>query len=239
MHDHQNSSVAPDEIARFDALADRWWDENGPMRPLHQMNPARIAWIVDQARARFGAMDGLPVLDVGCGAGLAAEAMAAQGCDVLGIDAAPDVIAAAVSHAEGRGLALRYRVTSAEALAEEPARFKLITALEVIEHVVDPASFLRSLTRLAGPGALLILSTIDRSPASYVVAKLMAEYALRLLPVGTHSWKKFIRPTELARHLRAAGWRPVATAGLVPNLSSGNWRTTTKPAVNYLLAAAR
>ena len=233
-----SSSVAAGEIARFDAMASRWWDPSGPMRPLHRMNPARIGWVLSQAARHLGATEGLPTLDVGCGAGIAAEALARAGLDVLGIDAAPDVIAAGAAHAEGQGLPLTYRVAAAEDLLGEPAHFRLITALEVIEHVADPAPFLATLAQLAMPGALLVLSTLDRSPASFLAAKVAAEYVLRWLPVGTHDWRRFLRPAELAATLRRSGWRPVASAGLVPARGDG-WRITGRPGVNYMMAAVR
>lgn len=233
-----SSSVAAGEIARFDAMASRWWDPSGPMRPLHRMNPARIGWVLARAGQYLGATAGLKTLDVGCGAGIAAEALARAGLDVLGIDAAPDVIAAGAAHAEGHGLPLTYRVAAAEDLRNEPARFRLITALEVIEHVADPGPFLATLAHLAAPGALLVLSTLDRSPASFLAAKVAAEYVLRWLPVGTHDWRRFLRPDELAAALRQSGWRPVASAGLVPS-PGGGWRTTARPGVNYLMAAVR
>jgi len=231
-------SVSLQEIARFDAMAGRWWDPDGPMRPLHRMNPARVGWIMAQrARHGSGPLAGR-VLDVGCGAGIAAEAMAREGLAVLGIDAAPDVIAAAAAHAQGAGLPVSYRVAAAEDLLAESERFGVITALEVIEHVTDPAGFLRSLAGLATPGGVLVLSTLDRSPASFLAAKVAAEYLLSWLPVGTHDWRRFLRPTELAAALRGAGWRPVASAGLAMDLA-GRWRVTARPGVNYLMAAVR
>lgn len=228
-------SVSADEVARFNALAARWWDRNGPMRPLHAMNPARIGWIVDRAARRFPDLAGVRLLDVCCGGGLAAEALSRHGFDVLGIDAAPDVIAAARAHAGESGPS--YRVALAEDVLAEGARFPLITALEVVEHVPDPAAFLRVLVALLEPGGLLFLSTLNRTSRSFMTAILGAEYALRLLPVGTHDWRRFLTPAELARLTREAGARVIDSAGLSPGLNG--WRTTRDLGVNYLLAAER
>jgi 2-polyprenyl-6-hydroxyphenyl methylase / 3-demethylubiquinone-9 3-methyltransferase len=225
--------VSATEVARFNALASRWWDPRGPMRPLHAMNPARIGWILSHATRRFPDPGGVRLLDVGCGAGLAAEALSRHGFDVLGIDAAVDVIDVARAHAAGSNP--RYRVAQTEDLLAEGQRFPLITALEVIEHVPDPAAFVRVLIALLEPGGMLFLSTLNRTPRSFLTAKLGAEYVLRLLPVGTHDWRRFMTPVELAGMLRDAGARVTDTAGLSPGLSG--WRTTRDLAVNYLLAA--
>jgi 2-polyprenyl-6-hydroxyphenyl methylase/3-demethylubiquinone-9 3-methyltransferase len=236
MAESRQSSVVPSEITRFDALARTWWDPDGPMRPLHRMNPARIGWIDARIRARFGA-GGARVLDVGCGAGLAAEAFAQRGHVVLGIDAAGDAIAAARGHAEGRGLPLVYREATAEDVLAEGARFPVVTALEVIEHVAQPRAFVLTLARLLEPGGLLFVSTLNRTPRAYVTAKLGAEYLLRLLPVGTHDWRRFVTPAELGGFARAAGLRLADIAGMVPAPARGGWRISRDVGVNYIAMA--
>jgi len=232
------ATVSHDEVARFDALAGRWWDPDGPMRPLHRMNPARIGWIADHVARRFPDAAGLRVLDVGCGAGLAAEALARRGLDVLGVDAAAETIAAALAHAAGANLPLAYRVGVAEDVLAEGLRFPVVTALEVIEHVPDPAGFVLTLAALLEPGGLLFLSTLNRTARSFVSAKLGAEYLLRWLPIGTHDWRKFITPVELGEMLRDGGLRVTDTAGLVPDPLRGGWRIGRDLGVNYLVAAA-
>ena len=236
MADIATGSVLAAEVARFDALAEHWWDPDGPMRPLHRMNPARIDWIAQRARARRGPGP-LRLLDVGCGAGLAAEALAKRGFDVLGIDVAAAALAAAEAHAAGRGLPLAYRAATAETLADEGARFAVVTALEVIEHVADPADFLRTLARLLEPGGRLFISTLNRTARSYVMAKLGAEYVLRWLPAGTHDWRRFVTPAELGAHLRGAGLRLADIAGLLPDPLRGGWRAGRDVAVNYIAMA--
>jgi 2-polyprenyl-6-hydroxyphenyl methylase/3-demethylubiquinone-9 3-methyltransferase len=227
------TTVRDEEVAKFDRLAERWWDPEGPMKPLHRMNPARIAWIEALLPS------GCRVLDVGCGAGLAAEALARNGHDVLGIDAAGEAIAAAEAHAAGQALRLSYRSATAEELVAAGLRFPAVVSLEVVEHVADGPGFIRYLAALLEPGGVLVMSTLNRTRRSWLTAKLGAEYILRLLPVGTHDWRQFITPVELAGMMRAAGLRVTKTAGLVMDPLSGQWRTGRDTGVNYLIAAVR
>nr|WP_321985484.1 bifunctional 2-polyprenyl-6-hydroxyphenol methylase/3-demethylubiquinol 3-O-methyltransferase UbiG [uncultured Lichenicoccus sp.] len=229
------ASIVPTEIERFDALAARWWDPDGPMRMLHRMNPLRIGWIDRRLRRRPGTR--LRLLDLGCGAGLASEALAALGHDVLGVDAAPEAILAARNHqssvpAVSHAGALSYRCASAEALVGEGARFDAVVALEVIEHVADPAAFLRLLAKMLDPGGVIVVSTLNRTWQSLATAKIGAEYVLRLLPAGTHDWRRFMTPAELGRHAAQAGLRVADVSGMVPGLNG--WRESRDTAVNYI-----
>ncbi|MHB1303682.1 MAG: bifunctional 2-polyprenyl-6-hydroxyphenol methylase/3-demethylubiquinol 3-O-methyltransferase UbiG [Acidiphilium sp.] len=224
------------EVAKFGALAARWWDRRGPMRPLHAMNPARTAWVMRRVRDRFGTVPAR-VLDVGCGGGILAESLARAGCTVTGIDASGEAIAAARAHAAGQGLSIDYRAAETMALRAEGLRFPVITALEIIEHVPDPQAFIDDLAGLLKPGGLLFISTINRTPQSLAIAKFGAEYVLRVLPVGTHDWRRFVTPTELGATCRAAGLRMADLAGLVPTPLAGGFRASRNTAVNYIAMA--
>lgn len=235
-----------DEVSRFDALAADWWQPDGPLRPLHLMNPTRIAWIRDQACRHFGRtptarqpLAGLRVLDVGCGGGLVCEPLARLGALVTGIDPAPRNIAVAREHAARTGLDIDYRQATAEDLVVRRETFDCVLALEVIEHVADRQQFADELAALTGPGGLLVLSTLSRTLASLLQGILLAEYVLGWLPPGTHDWRRFLRPSELARMLRAHGLQPVAITGIAWDAARGRFITVRDPSVNYMLAAAR
>lgn len=237
------TTAAPDEIAKFDALAARWWDPKGPMAPLHAMNPLRCGWIASHLARVHGrdaaALGGLTVLDVGCGAGLASEGLARLGAQVTGLDAAPAALEAARVHAAEGGLDIDYRQGMPEDLAAEGARFDAVVALEVIEHVTDRPAFLAALAELVRPGGMVFLSTLNRTARSFLFAKVGAEYLLRLLPRGTHDWKLFVTPAELGAEARAAGLRVSAISGMTPGLPGQPWRATQDVAVNYIVAMRR
>ncbi|GBR47944.1 bifunctional 2-polyprenyl-6-hydroxyphenol methylase/3-demethylubiquinol 3-O-methyltransferase UbiG [Neokomagataea thailandica] len=231
-------SVSEDEIAHFSALAHDWWNPRGPMAPLHAMNPLRTEWVAERITPLQTARGAcLSLLDIGCGAGLASEAFAKLGFNTLGLDASTAGIEAAKAHLIEHPLpesaaALSYRNGSAETLVEEGQQFDVISALEIIEHVTDPQAFLKLLADLTLPGGMIAVSTLNRTARSYAFAKFGAEYLLRLLPVGTHDWKKFIKPEELARMGRNAGLRMTDLAGM--SYIPPKWRTTRDTGINYI-----
>lgn len=240
------ASVDPAEVARFSAMAEEWWDATGKFRPLHKLNPVRLAYIRDKLAARFGRdvrkprpFAGLRLLDIGCGGGLIAEPMARLGADVVAIDASATNIGIARAHAAETGLAIDYRAAAAEALAEAGERFDAVLCLEVVEHVADRPAFLATTVSLVAPGGALIASTINRTPQAYLLAIVGAEYVLRWVPRGTHDWGKFVRPSELAASLRRGGLEVQDLSGVVYSPLTDTWHLSRDLAVNYICFAVR
>jgi 2-polyprenyl-6-hydroxyphenyl methylase/3-demethylubiquinone-9 3-methyltransferase len=228
MHDGLN--VDPAEIAKFDSAAPRWWDPDGEFRPLHDLNPVRLDYI----DGRVG-LAGRRVADVGCGGGLLADGMARRGARVLGIDLSSQAVAVAKLHALETGVAVDYREMAAEALASaEPGAFDLVTCLEMLEHVPDPAAVVAATARLVRPGGDVVFSTINRNARSFALAIVGAEYLMRLLPMGTHRYARLIRPSELSRWARAAGLELVDLAGLAYDPFARRARLSGDVSVNYL-----
>jgi len=236
------------EIDRFARLASEWWDPNGKFRALHRIGPARLTFLRDEMVRHFAnpgsrsgsglrPLEGLHVLDVGCGGGLVCEPLARLGAQVTGLDPAPETIAAARRHAAGQGLAIDYRTGRVEELAGET--FDAVVCLEVVEHVPDVGAFLRACAALVRPGGLLLLSTINRSLKAYLLAIVGAEYILRWLPVGTHQWDRFVTPEELAHHLAVVGLAAPTCKGLVYNPLTDAWSFAADTDVNYLASAAK
>ena len=240
------STVDKDEVARFAALAEEWWDFGGRMRMLHKFNPVRLGFIKDAACRQFArdgrrldSLGGLRVLDVGCGGGILSEPLARLGAAVVGADPAERNIEAARHHAAAGGLSIDYRVATAEALADAGERFDAVLAMEVVEHVADLGLFVARCAEMVRPGGLMIAATINRTLKSFALAIVGAEYVLRWLPRGTHSWDKFVTPGELAEEMREAGLRPLRPKGLFFDPLHFEWRLSRDTAVNYVLSAVR
>jgi 2-polyprenyl-6-hydroxyphenyl methylase / 3-demethylubiquinone-9 3-methyltransferase len=243
---HASRTVDPAEVARFDRLAREWWDPKGPMRALHRLNPVRLQYIRDEACRRFArearatrSLEGLAVLDVGCGAGLLSEPLARLGASVTGLDPAPTNIAVARRHAEGGGLSIDYREEEVEAVAARGARFDLVLAMEVVEHVPDVPAFVGACCRAVKPGGLLVMATINRTLRAYTLAIVAAEYVLGWLPRGTHQWEKFVRPDELSDAVEDAGLDVADVRGALYNPLADQWTLSRDTAVNYMLCAER
>ena len=230
------ANVDQAELTKFSSLAHRWWDVDGEFGPLHAINPLRLDWIDGVAPLK-----GQRVLDVGCGGGLLADAMARKGADVLGIDLAEKSLKVAQLHALEAGTSqITYRLVAAEALAAEmPDQFDVVTCMEMLEHVPDPASVVQACARLAKPGGWVFFSTINRNPKSFLMAILGAEYVLNLVPRGTHEYARLLRPSELARFCRDAGLDMQQSCGLQYNPISGRYRLSTDTSVNYMLATRK
>lgn len=226
----------PAELAKFSDLAHRWWDPDSEFRPLHQINPLRLDWINSHLP-----LDGKRVLDIGCGGGILSDSMARKGAEVLGIDLSGKALKVAQLHALEAGTTnVQYREVSAEALAaEQPGSFDVVTCMEMLEHVPDPASIVRSCAALAKPGGWVFFSTINRNPKAFLFAIVGAEYVLNLLPRGTHEYLKFVRPSELAGYCRGAGLDLVHTRGMEYNPLTRRYWLSGDTSVNYLLATRK
>ncbi|MDE2167097.1 MAG: bifunctional 2-polyprenyl-6-hydroxyphenol methylase/3-demethylubiquinol 3-O-methyltransferase UbiG [Alphaproteobacteria bacterium] len=242
----RRSTVDAGEVANFAAVARAWWDPDGEFRPLHRINPARLAFIRDQlvrhfarAAASTRPLVGLSLLDIGCGGGLVTEPMARLGFRVTGIDADATAIGIARDHAAQSGLAIAYRRAAAEDVARGRQRFDVVLALEVVEHSADPALFLATAAQLIRPGGALILSTINRTTRAFLTAIVGAEYLLRWIPRGTHHWSKFLRPSEVAEMLRKSRLEMGTVAGLRYRPGGAGWQVGGPPDVNYLLFASK
>lgn len=242
----QAASIDPAEIARFSAMAAEWWNPQGKFRPLHRFNPVRLGFIRDRLAAHFGRdatgdqpLSGLRLLDIGCGGGLVAEPMARLGAAVVGADASEKNIGVARLHATESGVGVDYRCTSAEDLAAAGEMFDVVLTLEVVEHVADLEGFLRYCGSMVKPGGLLIAATLNRTMKAYALAIVGAEYVLRWLPRGTHDWKKFVRPHELAAGLRHAGLTVNEITGVSYDPLGDRWQLGRDTDVNYMMVAVR
>jgi 2-polyprenyl-6-hydroxyphenyl methylase/3-demethylubiquinone-9 3-methyltransferase len=241
-----HSTLDRDEVAHFTKDAARWWDANGPFKPLHRITRERLTYIRDQLCQRFGrdktaaqSLNGLSVLDIGCGGGLVSEPLTRLGASVTGIDPGPENIEAARAHATGMGLEIDYRVATAEEIAASGVTYDAVLLLEVVEHVPDVPAFLKLITPMVKPGGILLLSTLNRTYKAYAFMIVAAELVLRWVPAGTHQWQRFVTPEELRAALRAAGLTPTDTTGLVYNPLSDEFSLSRDTDVNYFAAAIK
>jgi 2-polyprenyl-6-hydroxyphenyl methylase/3-demethylubiquinone-9 3-methyltransferase len=242
----QDTTIDPAEVSRFAAMAKEWWAPDGKMRPLHKINPVRIAFIRDLACETFeksprklDCLAGLRILDIGCGGGILSEPLARLGGNVVGIDPAPENVEVARLHAEQAGLAIDYRAATAEALADVGEKFDIVIASEVVEHVADLPLFIRRAAEMTKPGGLLVVTTINRTMKSFALAIIGAEYVLRWLPVGTHSWDKFVMPEEVRDLFAANSLNEIDRGGIIFNPLSGEWRRGLDTDVNYMIAGRK
>jgi 2-polyprenyl-6-hydroxyphenyl methylase / 3-demethylubiquinone-9 3-methyltransferase len=241
-----DSTVDPAEVARFERIAETWWDPKGPMGVLHKFNPVRLAYIRDAACRRFGrdpksgrSLEGLAILDVGCGGGVLSEPLARLGARVTGLDPAPTNVAVAKHHADRAGVPVDYRNEAVEAVAARGETFDVVLAMEVVEHVTDVSVFVRACAAAVKPGGLLVVATLNRTLRSFAFAIVGAEYLLGWLPKGTHQWDKFVTPEELKLAVEGAGLGVVDVRGVVYDPLRDRWSLSRDVAVNYMVAAAR
>jgi 2-polyprenyl-6-hydroxyphenyl methylase/3-demethylubiquinone-9 3-methyltransferase len=240
------STVDQAEVDRFSALAAEWWNPRGKMAPLHKFNPVRIGYVRDQAAARFGrdakrldSLKGLAILDIGCGGGLLAEPLARLGGAVTAIDPSDTNIEAAKQHADESELAVDYRCTTSEQIAEQGEAYDIVLAMEVVEHVADVPLFVQCCASLVKPDGLMIAATLNRTLKSFALAIVGAEYILRWLPVGSHRWDKFVTPNELEIAMEQAGLRVTHEQGVIYNILADRWQLSTDTDVNYMLVAEK
>lgn len=240
------STIDPAEVARFAAMADTWWDPKGPMRVLHRFNPARIAYIRDQALAHFrrdGAglepLRGLSIADVGCGGGVLSIPLARLGAQVTGIDPAPANVGVATLQAQRLGVPAHFTAGTIEEAVAQGERFDIVLAMEVVEHVADMEVFVRACAAAVRPGGLLVMATINRTVKSFALAIVGAEYVLRWLPRGTHDWERFVTPDELCDAIADAGLAPIDRRGVVYRPLAGTWSLSPDTDVNYMVAAGK
>jgi 2-polyprenyl-6-hydroxyphenyl methylase/3-demethylubiquinone-9 3-methyltransferase len=243
---HQQKSVNPQEIEKFSQIAATWWDETGAYKLLHQLNPVRLTFIRDTLLQHFSLgskqsppLQGLTILDIGCGGGLIDEPLTRLGATVTGIDASAESIAVANAHAATMGLTIDYNHTTAEALADTGKRYDVVLALEIIEHVADVPDFLKACCTLVKPQGILILSTLNRTLKSLALAIVAAEYVLRWVPRGTHNWQQFLTPAEITNDLRPHGFIPQQVQGVIYSPWQGQWQLESKTTINYFLTAVR
>jgi 2-polyprenyl-6-hydroxyphenyl methylase/3-demethylubiquinone-9 3-methyltransferase len=231
-----NLNADPAELAKFGALAHRWWDPTGDFKPLHDINPLRLDYIARRSRG----LEGKHALDVGCGGGILAEAMATAGAKVLGIDLSDKALAVARLHQLESGVEVDYRLSTAETLAaEQPGRFEIVTCMELLEHVPEPASTIAACATLVKPGGLVVFSTINRNPKAYLFAVIGGEYLLRLLPRGTHDYARFIKPSELVGFARRAGLESDDLVGMTYNPLTRAYRLEADTSINYIATFRR
>jgi 2-polyprenyl-6-hydroxyphenyl methylase/3-demethylubiquinone-9 3-methyltransferase len=240
----EGSTIDPAEVSRFDAMAKSWWDPKGPMAVLHKFNPVRLAYVRDLACEHYGrdpkslrALEGLDIVDIGCGGGVLSEPLTRLGAKVTGLDPAAGNIAVARAHAEKTGLSIDYRDETIEAVVASGRRFDIVLAMEVVEHVADVEAFVGACCAAAKPGGLLVMATLNRTLKSWALAIVGAEYILRWLPRGTHDWQKFVTPDELEAAIAAGGFVPFSHQGVAYNPLADRWSLSADMDVNYMLAA--